>query len=130
MSVPCLGDARLLTVLVSSVRGKEVGRLADLRLPDAAVMIFIFDPANRIGVPLTWVMDAYGLTRAEARVALAVSSGLGIPETAAQLGLSPNTIKTHPRRVFMKTGTGRQVELARLMASFETISGSAGEDDN
>jgi DNA-binding CsgD family transcriptional regulator len=66
---------------------------------------------------MSWIMDGYGLTQAEAKVALAASSGLSIPETANRLGLSPNTIKTHLRRIFAKTGTSRQTELARLMAS-------------
>ena len=117
MSVPRPSDGQLLTILVSSVRGRDIGRFADLCMPDAAVQLFIVDPANRAGVPISWIMDAYGLTQAEAKVALAASSGLTMPEAATRLGLSPNTIKTHLRRVFVKTGTGRQTELARLMAS-------------
>lgn len=116
MSIP-LPNGHLVTVLVMSVRGKDIGRFADASMPDAAVLMFIVDPANRAGVPVAWIMDAYGLTQAEARVALAASSASTIPEVAAQLGLSPNTVKTHLRRVFAKTGTGRQVELARLIAS-------------
>jgi DNA-binding CsgD family transcriptional regulator len=129
MSVPRLHDGQLLTILVLSVRGQDVGRLADLRMPDAAVLLFIVDPANRAGVSPTLIMDAYGLTPAEARVALATSSGLGIPEAALQLSLSPNTIKTHLRRVFAKTGTAGQGELTRLMTSLNIFSrfGSEGE---
>lgn len=121
MSVPRPNDGQLLTILVSSVRSRDVGRFADLGMPDAAVLLFIVDPTNRAGIPTAWTMDAYGLTRAEAKVALAASSGLTIPETAVQLGLSPNTIKTHLRRVFAKTGASRQVELARLMASIGLV---------
>jgi DNA-binding CsgD family transcriptional regulator len=117
MSLPRPGDGELLTILVSSVRGRDVGRFGDLGMRDAAVLVFIVDPANRAGVPQSWIMDAYGLTQAEARVALAASSGLSVPDTASRLGLSTNTIKTHLRRVFAKSGTGRQTELARLMAS-------------
>jgi DNA-binding CsgD family transcriptional regulator len=61
-------------------------------------------------------MDAYELTHAEARVALASSLGKTVLETAKLLGLSPNTIKTHLRRVFAKTATARQAELARVVA--------------
>jgi DNA-binding CsgD family transcriptional regulator len=117
MSVPRSSDGQLLTILVSSVRGRDVGRFADLSMSDAAVLLFIIDPANRAGIPLPLITDAYGLTPAEARVALAASSGLTIPEAALQLGLSPNTIKTHLRKVFAKTGTNRQTELARLIAA-------------
>ncbi len=129
MSIPRSDDGRLLTILVISARGKDVGRLGDLHLPDAAVMLFIVDPANRFGIPPAWLMDAYGLTHGETRVALAVSSGLSIPETAQQLRLSPNTIKTHLRRVFAKTGTNRQAELAQLMTSIGLISGLGGADN-
>jgi DNA-binding CsgD family transcriptional regulator len=117
MSVPRPNDGQLVTILVSSVRGQDIGRFADLSMPDAAVLLFIIDPANRAGIPMSWIMDGYGLTQAEAKVALAASSGLGVPETASRLGVSPNTIKTHLRRVFAKTGTSRQTELVRLMAS-------------
>jgi DNA-binding CsgD family transcriptional regulator len=131
MSVPRASDGQLLTILVSSVRGQDIGRFADLSMPDAAVLLFIVDPANRAGVPASWIMDAYGLTQAEAKIALAASSGLTMPEAANRLGLSPNTIKTHLRRVFAKTGTGRQAELARLMASIGLLrpDGSTPSDD-
>jgi hypothetical protein len=41
------------------------------------------------------------------------------------LGLSPNTVKTHLRKVFAKTGVGRQTELARLVASLGVIASEA-----
>jgi len=121
ISVPRGNDEPPLTILVSSVRGKDMGRFADLRMLDAAVMLFIIDPANRAGTPPSLVMDAFGLTRAEARVALAVSSGLGIPEAAIRLGLSTNTVKTHLRRVFAKTGVDRQADLVRLMTTIGLV---------
>ena len=117
MSVPRPSDGQLLTIVLSSVRSKDIDRFTDTGMPDAAVLIFIVDPTNSSGVPIDWIVDAYGLTQAEARVALAASSGITIPEAAAQLGLSPNTIKTHLRKVFAKTGVNRQAELVRLMAS-------------
>lgn len=130
ISVPRPSDGAPLAIIVSSVRGKDIGRFTDLHLPDAAVMLFIVDPANRLDIPPAVVMNAFGLTRAEARVALAVSSGLSVPEVAIQLGLSPNTVKTHLRRVFAKTGTGRQAELVRLMTSIGLFSPGGTESDN
>jgi DNA-binding CsgD family transcriptional regulator len=123
MSAPRTDDGRLVTVLVSSVRGRDIGRFSDLGMPDAAVMLFFIDPANRRDIPLAWIMDAYGLTRAEARVAVAMSAGITALECASQLGLSLNTVKTHLRKVFAKTGTGRQVELACLVTSIGLLGG-------
>ncbi len=122
MGVP-LFDGRSITLIVSSVRGNDIGRFADAQLPDAAVLIFIVDPANRSAIPREWIMDAYGLTSTEARVALATSGGLNIPEVAIQLGISRNTVKTHLRNVFAKTGAGRQPELARMLAVMGLLKG-------
>jgi DNA-binding CsgD family transcriptional regulator len=117
MTIPHPDDGRLLTVLVSSVRSRDIDRFGGLGMRDAAAMVFISDPARPLEIPAEWIMDAYGLTLAEARVALCASSGASIPETAARLNISPNTVKTHLRHVFAKTGANRQAELARLMTS-------------
>jgi DNA-binding CsgD family transcriptional regulator len=53
---------------------------------------------------------------------------LSAPEVAAGLGLSPNTIKTHLRRVFKKTGTHRQAELARLVASMAKMTYNGSQE--
>jgi DNA-binding CsgD family transcriptional regulator len=117
MSIPRSGDGQLLTVLISSVRGRDMERFADMSMPDAAVLVFVVDPVNSSGMPISWIMDAYGLTPAETRVALAASTGASIPMVARSLLLSQNTIKTHLRRIYAKTGTRRQAELARVIAS-------------
>ncbi|MGY4624783.1 helix-turn-helix transcriptional regulator [Bradyrhizobium sp. USDA 4486] len=121
MSLPRDIDGELLAILVTPIRSKDLGRLSDAGIKDAAVLLFIVDPANRRSIPLGQIMDAYGLTHAEARVALAASSGHTILETAQSLKLSPNTIKTHLRRVFAKTATGRQGELAGLITAVGTV---------
>jgi DNA-binding CsgD family transcriptional regulator len=117
MGLPHPQDGRLFTVLASSLRSRDIDRFGGLGMRDAAAMLFIFDPARPLEVPVEWVVDAYGLTPAEARVALCAASGATIPETAHRLNVSPNTVKTHLRKVFSKTGTSRQTELARVMAS-------------
>jgi DNA-binding CsgD family transcriptional regulator len=117
MSIPHPDDGRLLTVLVSSVRSRDIDRFGGLGMRDVAAMVFVSDPARPLEIPAEWIMDAYGLTLAEARVALCASSGASIPETATRLNISPNTVKTHLRHVFAKTGASRQAELARLMTS-------------
>jgi DNA-binding CsgD family transcriptional regulator len=121
MSLPRNAEGHLLTILVTSLRGKDIGRLSDAGYKDAAALLFVIDPANRRSIPLSQIMDAYGLTQAEARVALAASSGNTVAETAQLLNLSPNTIKTHLRRVFAKTATGRQAELAGLIAAIGSV---------
>ena len=121
MSFPRNPDGHLLTVTVCPIRSKDLGRLSDAGFKDAAVMLFIIDPANRRSIPLGHIMDAYKLTQAEARVALAVSSGHNVGEAARLLSLSPNTIKTHLRRIYAKTSTEGQVQLAGLVTALGTL---------
>ena len=67
-------DLRLLTILATSIRSRDVGRLDRLGIRDVAAMLFIFDPARPLDIPAERIMDAYGLTLAEARVALCAIS--------------------------------------------------------
>ena len=124
MTVPNTVDGHSLMLLVSSMHPREVVELGG-GLRDATTIVFVCDLARPIDVTGAWVTAAYGLTTAEAKVAISASSGTTIGETAHQLGLSPNTVKTHLRKVFAKTGTSRQIELARLMASVALVRDAA-----
>jgi DNA-binding CsgD family transcriptional regulator len=121
MSIPRPATGQLLTILVSSVRSRDVDHFLDHGMKDVAALVFVIDPTRRASIPVAQIMDAYGLTQAEARVALAASSGSTIAETAHALGLSSNTIKTHLRRVFAKTATNRQAELAGLIIATGSV---------
>ena len=59
----------------------------------------------------------HGLTPAEMRVLLALAEADGVPAIAARLGVSENTVSTHLGRIYLKTGTRRQVELVKLLAA-------------
>jgi len=56
----------------------------------------------------------FGLTSAETRVLASLFSGRTLTETAATLGISGTTAKTHLEHIFLKTGATRQAELMRL----------------
>jgi DNA-binding CsgD family transcriptional regulator len=60
----------------------------------------------------------YHLTPSELRVLLAVFESGGVADIAGTLGISEWTAKTHLRRLFEKTGTGRQSDLVKLVAGF------------
>jgi DNA-binding CsgD family transcriptional regulator/PAS domain-containing protein len=83
---------------------------------NAAVAIFISSGSSAVLPPDSALITLYDLTPAEARVLLAIGGGETISQTAVSNGLSENTVKTHLGRVFAKTGTSRQVDLARLVA--------------
>jgi DNA-binding CsgD family transcriptional regulator len=66
-------------------------------------------------LPQQTLRDLFGLTPAEAKVAMAFFEGLTSKEAAENLGLSFHTVRVQLARIFEKTQTHRQAELVRLM---------------
>lgn len=77
--------------------------------------IFVVDPGADRPVPHTTLRRAYGLTPAEARLAVAVSRGESVREVSELTGVKQATLRTHLKRIFEKTGVRRQSELVRLV---------------
>lgn len=84
-------------------------------------MVLLYRADSRIELDPFIVAGVFGLTPAEARVAVAIAGGGTIEEAAAKHSVSVNTIRTQLRGVFEKTGTTRQVELVGLLASLPTV---------
>jgi DNA-binding CsgD family transcriptional regulator/PAS domain-containing protein len=61
----------------------------------------------------------FGLTLAEADVALEIVKGDGRGASAARLGISATTVRAHLSHIFDKTGVRRQAELVRLLMQDE-----------
>jgi DNA-binding CsgD family transcriptional regulator len=55
----------------------------------------------------------HGLTYAEAEIMGRLTVGARLAEIAEQLGISVETVRTHLKAIFTKTGTSRQAELVR-----------------
>ena len=77
----------------------------------ACAVTVIIDPERCAAVSLEAFSELHGLTDAEARVLRAVVGGKGLVATAAKLGVTAATARTHMKRIFEKTGTHRQTEL-------------------
>lgn len=60
----------------------------------------------------------FDLTPAEARIARGIARGLSPAELARELEVTQETVRSHLKRVFSKTATNRQNELARLVSGF------------
>src|SRR3954451_580306 len=70
----------------------------------------IIEPAKSADVaPL--IVEAYGLTARELDVTRAIARGLGTGEIAAELFLSPHTVRDHVKAVFEKVGVSSRGEL-------------------
>ena len=88
-------------------------------------IVFLADPLQPVAQDAPLLQRIYSLSEAEIRVLQHVCAGRAPREVAAHLGLSENTIRTHLRHVFEKTGTARQSELVRLMLSLSAASAPA-----
>ena len=82
-----------------------------------AVAIFITDPERQYNLSHRRLREIYELTPAEARMASLVAQGNRLEDAAEDLGVSLNTVRTHLKRIFAKTGTDRQADLVRLILS-------------
>jgi DNA-binding CsgD family transcriptional regulator/PAS domain-containing protein len=85
-----------------------------LGAPPIAI-IFVADAEQGGEVSASHLRSLYGMTRAEAMVAGLISKGSGVKAAARELRIAPSTARTHLHRVFNKTGTRRQAELAHLI---------------
>jgi DNA-binding CsgD family transcriptional regulator/PAS domain-containing protein len=70
------------------------------------------------------VAAAFGLTAAETRLLASLFAGRTLAETAATLGITRPTAKTHLEHIFLKTGVTRQAELMRLWTGLISPTGS------
>jgi DNA-binding CsgD family transcriptional regulator len=59
----------------------------------------------------------YGVTHAEKRLLQTLADGMTVAEAGQALKVSLNTVKSHLKSLFAKTGTNRQAELMRLALS-------------
>lgn len=80
-----------------------------------AAIVFIDDPAQPFEAPSRLLCDLYGLTPAEARVALCLVQGHSLATTAQKLKVTESTARHQLKQIFLKTGTGRQGELISLI---------------
>jgi DNA-binding CsgD family transcriptional regulator/PAS domain-containing protein len=100
-----------LSVLVRSIplaASAEAGRAA-------AVELILRDSTRPAQPSEPLLRQLYQLTPAEASLAVLLGEGLTLEESAARLGISRNTARSHLRAVFAKTGVKRQTALVQLL---------------
>ncbi len=61
--------------------------------------------------------DVYGFTRKEAAVAALIGAGQSLNQVADELSVSVNTVKTHLRGIYEKTGFHRQSQIVALLSN-------------
>lgn len=98
-------------------------RVSGLAVPDggpACALLELRDlraPTPAPGLDVALVSRAWGLTGAQARVAIAVAGGRSPAGVAADHGISVRTVRCHLSTIFGKVGVSRQPELVRRLAA-------------
>ncbi len=67
------------------------------------------------------VRGLFDLTPAESKIAQDIARGMNVPEISSTYSISPNTIKTQMKSIFLKTGVNRQSELSALLNGLPII---------
>jgi DNA-binding CsgD family transcriptional regulator len=110
VSIPRLGRL-LVTVLVAPFRPAQCG--AGAAVP--AAILFIRDPEHSQLPSERALRELFGLTPAEATIAVQLVRGFSIAQTAARHRLSTNTVRSHLKNIFGKTGVNRQSQLTAVI---------------
>lgn len=80
-----------------------------------ATIVFIADGAQEINIDPEILQSAYGLSPAEARVAVALLDCSSAKEVADRLGVSHNTVRTQINQVYAKLGVNSRARFVKLL---------------
>ncbi|MEE4187803.1 MAG: helix-turn-helix transcriptional regulator [Roseobacter sp.] len=94
-----------LIAVVSPLRDAEM----EIEKGLVGALITLIDPSQPVDVQSDLVATAYGLTKAEARVAALVLQGMSNAEISDRFEVSPETVKTQISAVLAKSGCNSRV---------------------
>ena len=83
---------------------------------NSAALVMVTDLEAQADAPENTLRALYGLTQAEARVALALAGGDSPAEVAGRLRIAEGTVRTHIRHLHEKLAVRSQAQLMRRLA--------------
>ncbi|WP_271575107.1 helix-turn-helix transcriptional regulator [Bradyrhizobium sp. CCBAU 11361] len=101
-------------VIDAIVQGWESA--GDALPPDMGALLILTDLNEIPRISQSSVMEIFGLTPAQARLASLLLEGKSLEEIALELNISSGTARNHLKAVFLRTGTRRQAELVSLLS--------------
>jgi len=101
-----------LWVVVSPL-GRRLRRV--IGQEDQVAIIFVVSPERLGNISEVTLRTLFGLTLKEQKLAKLIIEGYRLDEAATHLNISVNTARTHMKRIYAKTDTGRQTDLVRLL---------------
>lgn len=107
-------ERRALRIAVTPFRPERIGLDTGWSAKPLALLV-VSDPAQERDARKEHLRRRFGLTPAEADVAMEIARGDGRQAAAARLGVAVSTARMHLTRIFEKTGVRRQAELVRVV---------------
>jgi len=104
------GDSTIAALLKPIVNYDVFGTVTP-----ACVMVYLHHLADSVKPSPHLLADLFGIAPSEAVLAILLSEGLTLRETAARLGITENSARSYCKRIFAKMGIGRQADLVRLV---------------
>jgi DNA-binding CsgD family transcriptional regulator/PAS domain-containing protein len=89
---------------------------SELGAADGSALVFVRDPERACLLDPETLHGLYGFTPAELRVATLVAEGHSAPGIARALGVSVETVRTHQKRLYEKTGARGRSQLVRMLS--------------
>lgn len=102
-----LGRSLMLSVMPMRERATE-------RL-DGAAIVYIVDPKCDVSKQLLPVCALFGLSPVESRLVCLLTAGRTLQDAAKTMRIKDQTARSYLKQIFLKTGTGRQADLVRVM---------------
>jgi DNA-binding CsgD family transcriptional regulator/PAS domain-containing protein len=94
---------------------RKSGSLPEMFLRQSQVILLAIDQDEQSTPDPSTLRDFFGLTLAEARLAVLIAQGTSPRAAAQQLNISEETARSVLKRIFAKTGTNRQSQVAALI---------------
>lgn len=85
-----------------------------------AAIVFIADGAQEVEIDPTLLQSAYGLTHAEAKVAVSLVESSTAEQVAKALGSSPHTVRTQIKQIYAKLGVDTRARFVKLLLGLAT----------
>jgi DNA-binding CsgD family transcriptional regulator len=122
LRVTCADDGSEMSLFLTRPPGK-IRTLIGLPAGASGFLAFVAIQTVDANSLAARVRTAWGLTVAEAALAVELLEGDGLPLAAEKLRISRNTAKTQLSSIFMKTGARRQSELVRKLLAMGALAG-------
>jgi DNA-binding CsgD family transcriptional regulator len=112
--LPLSGHQRTLPLIIDCHRLRTTELMHDGAVRDHALLV-MHDLQDAPPIDLRLLIESFGLTRAEARVASLLAEGESPADICLILDLAMGTIRTHLRVIAGKLGVTRQSEVVRML---------------